>query len=436
MLHQPANGESSPSDDAIMRHNVRAETLFSAFNGVYMGLAIFAAPVVALAGLQADKIEVTILQSALPVGAFLGPLWVAWGRRWGMKKLVTRTTIWSSLPLLLLFWVHDAALFTALITLSQLLNSAVRVGQSSLYRSIYAHSHHGRIISRMSLWSYLTMVPTILLAGWLTDWNPESYRVLYPLAGLCGLISGQCFRSIRAPHVASDQPAPDWRSSVHELKLVIVQDRVYLLFQIAFFLSGAAYQMSRHVVMLLARDAFHFGAFDLSLWLEVVPQLVFAVSSPAWGRVFDRIGILRCRLLSSVIMAAYLACYFLGIVSISPLWIYLGSILQGVANAGGQLTWYLASSHFAPRVEDVPIYNSIHFTLNGVRGLIFPYVGTLLLLWTGPWAVMAATLVSLGSVPFLTRALGRREMKNESGEANVEMIESKRCCPRSPSGRG
>jgi hypothetical protein len=37
----------------------------------------------------------------------------------------------------------------------------------------------------------------------------------------------------------------------------------------------------------------------------------------------------------------------------------------------------LASVQFAPSAEDVPTYNGIHFWLNGVRGLMMPWIGTM-----------------------------------------------------------
>src|SRR5262245_10059284 len=126
-----ASGFSWQNIDPVTRHNLRAESFFSAFNGVYMGLTIFASPVVAVTGLRASPLEITILVSAFPVGAFLGPLWAGIGRRWGMQTLVTQMAIWANVPLFFLFWVNSAPLFTALITVSQLLNSAMRMGQSS-----------------------------------------------------------------------------------------------------------------------------------------------------------------------------------------------------------------------------------------------------------------------------------------------------------------
>ena len=392
--------------DPITQHNVRAESFFSAFNGIYMGLAIFAAPVVAVTGVQANALELTILISAFPVGVFFGPFWATIGRRWGMQKLVTQMAIWANLPLFFLFWVEDAAWFTALITVSQLLNSAMRMGQSSLYRVMYPRPLQGRVLGRLTFWTFLTMVPSVLLTGWLLDKSHEMYRVLYPVAGLCGLIGCYYYRMLHVPEAESlPRQRSSLRSGYRRVERIMTQDRAYLLFQIAFFLSGSAFFMSTHVVLLLTREEFGFGAFQLSLWLSVMPQVLLALTSPVWGRVFDRIGIVRCRLLISIIMTGYLASYFGGIVTGLPLLIYLGSILQGMSNGGGQLTWALASSHFAPRTEDVPLYNGIHFVLNGVRGLVLPWVGSVLLVFIGPWAVFAATLVSLGSIPIILRSL-------------------------------
>lgn len=395
--------------DPITQHNVRAESLFSAFNGIYLALAVFVAPIVAVTAFEATPLELTILVSAFPVGAFLAPLWAALGRHWGMQKLVTQMAIWANVPLFLIFWLErsDAALFTLLITVSQLLNSAMRMGQSSLYGIMYAKRIRGRVLGRLAFWQYLTMVPSILITGWLLDKSAEMCRVLYPLAGLCGLI-GACYYGMLHVDKASlpTAPRPSFRASVRGVQRVILQDRAYLLFQFAFFLSGSAFFMSTHVILLLTRDQFGFGAFELSLWLSVVPQTLLAIGSPAWGYILDRFGIVRCRLLISLLMTGYLASFLGGLgLSLAPL-IYLGSVLQGVSNGGGQLTWSLASSHFAPRIEDVPLYNGIHFVLNGIRGLVMPWVGSILfVVLGGPMAVLSATLVSLGSVPIVLRTL-------------------------------
>jgi MFS family permease len=143
--------------------------------------------------------------------------------------------------------------------------------------------------------------------------------------------------------------------------------------------------------------------------MNVIPQLLLALCSPAWGRLLDRIGIMRCRLLISVLLSVSLLSHYGGLLSGMAFLIYFGSIVQGLSNGGGQLTWYLASSLLAPRTEDVPLYNGIHFVLNGVRGLALPWVGTQLFLVSGTGSVFVAVLFSLAGIPILLRALNLKD---------------------------
>jgi len=412
----PADGGSSPSPDdqsfadPITRHNIRAETLFSAFNGIFMGLAILAAPVVAVIGVRANALELTILVAAFPVGVFFGPLWAGFGRKVGMRRLVTLMAFWASVPLFFLFWVDDSWLFTLLVSLSNVLNSGMRMGQSSLYGVLYPKSIRGRVLGRLTFWTFVTMVPSILATGYLLDLSHEMYKVIYPIAALCGLVGAAFYGTLIVPAEPKAEKQ-SVRQSLRGVSHVVANDRAYLLYQCAFFLSGSSFFLSTHIVLLLVCDRFEFSAFDLALWMTVVPQLMLAVSSPIWGRVYDRIGLVRCRMLISVMMTLYLASYWVGVVSGVPLFIFLGSVLLGTSNGGGQVTWALTSTHFAPKAEDVPVYNGIHFVLNGVRGLVVPWIGSVLWVFTGPGAVLAAVGLSLCSMPLLARTIRVEQQK-------------------------
>ncbi len=389
------------SFDPLTRHNLAMESLFSAFNGVFMALAIVAAPVIAVVGVGASPLELTILVCAFPVGAFLGPLWAGMGRRWGMKRLVTQMAVWANLPLFFLYWVNDPAIFTLLLTISQLLNSAMRMGQSSLYGVLYARPIRGRVLGRLTFWTYVTMVPSMLLAGWLLNKSHEMYRVLYPLAGLCGLIGCWYYHQLRLPAGAETTVADrlGFRQRFREMEEVFDRNRLFLRLQMIFFLCGSAFFLTTHVILVLVRERFAFTPLELALWMSTTPQLLLAVTSPVWGRVLDRIGMARCRLIIAGLLVGYLGCYFVGIMTAVPGFIILGSVLLGIGNGGGQVTWALASVHFAPSAREVPVYNGIHFVLNGVRGLVMPWVGAVLLVLLGSWAVLAGLLAALASVP-------------------------------------
>lgn len=412
---------SPPSLDALTRHNLVMESWFSAFNGVFMGLAIIAAPVVAVVGVGASPLELTLLVCAFPVGAFLGPLWAGLGRRWGMKRLVTQMAVWANLPLLFMWEVRDPWAFTILITISQLLNSAMRMGQSSLYGRLYDRPMRGRVLGRLTFWTYVTMVPSVLLTGWLLNKSHEMYRILYPFAGLCGLIGCWYYHQLILPPHGHEDVAPPagLRARFREVEQVFARDHGWLLLQVIFFLCGASFFLSTHVILVLVRDGFPFTPFELTLWISVVPQILLALTSPVWGRVLDRIGMARSRLLIGLLLAASLASYFAGIFTGTALLIVAGGVFLGIGNGGGQLTWALASSSCAPRPADVPLYNGIHFVFNGIRGLIMPWVGAVLLVLIGSWSILVALLVCLLSIPVNLRLMQLEQAKLNGQQSKV-----------------
>jgi len=409
---------SSASDDSCTRHNVTVESWFSACNGLVLGLAFFASPVVALSGLNANVLQLTIIAAAFPFGTFLGPIWGAFGQRFGMRNLVNYAGILGSVPLFLVYFVqpNQASFFTMLMFVSQIFISAMRVGQSSLYRVNYNVPQQGRIIGWLNSCNYFTMIPGILLTGWLLDNyrgpNPlfpiPPYRYIFPIAGMCGLFAAFFYHMLRTP---KQQPAPptNFHASFRNAERVLTQDRIFCFFQIGFFLAGSAFFMSRHIVIILMETDLHFGAADTLLWLTVIPQVVLVLGSPLWGVVVDRMGILRVRVLISVLITFYLMSFSLGFIFGWVALIYLGCIVHGIESGGGQLTWWMASS-FARRSEDVPMYTGIHFVLNGVRGIFMPWLGTrLFLAFGGNYAIIGGLVMAALSIPFAVRSLS---MKN------------------------
>jgi MFS family permease len=438
--------QSAPSTEPLIRHNLTHEGLFSAFNGVYMGMVLFSAPFIALSCLDAGIFELTIITCAFPCGAFLGPLWAALGRRWGMKQLVIQMALWACLPLFLLYWVNDVLIFTLIISASHLLHSAMRMGMSSMYRATYPLGQLGRILGKLVFCTFATMVPTVLLAGWLSDpdthlpaflgqldlmkeqlivqgYAPQRmYQYLFPIAAVAGLIACVFYARLRPiEEPARSREFASVRDGLRDIHRVVVNDRGYMLFQLAFFMAGSAFFMSFHVTQKLAHDVLEFGAAELSLWLFVLPQTLLALCSPLWGHVLDRIGIVRSRWVISLIMTVYLSAYcggiFLGLPA-GPLLIYAGSLLRGLAEGGGQVTWAMASVHFAPTPEDVPIYNGIHFVLNGIRGLVMPFVGTALFwLAPGPWPILLGAAVSGASLFVIGRTVAFSRGSQSRGSA-------------------
>lgn len=399
---------SEVSNSPRLTYNLRMECLFNALNGVFMGTILYASHVIALKCLHANQWHITIMTCAFPCGAFLGPFWARLGQSWGMQKLVLRMAIWANLPLFVVAFLkylpgsEPAAWFTGLTAVSQLAFSAMRMGQSSLYHATYPRSMRGSVLGWLVFWNFITMVLAVVVIGYLIDveygHDPDNYRWLCPLAAVFGLLACLAYAQVKPDQAVVADSAGGLLSVYRAARRVFSRDHAYRRFQLGYFLSGSAFFLSLHLVMVMCKQDLGFSSLELALWLAVVPQAMLAITSPFWGRLMDWLGIEQARLFIASTMTIYLICYFIGIVWSIPVLIYLAGVLRGVAEGGGQVTWALASVQFAPTAEDVPSYNGIHFWLNGVRGLLMPWLGTQLFVLLGANALLAGILTSASAI--------------------------------------
>jgi len=383
------------------------ECCFNALNGVFMGTILYAAQIFALKSLDAHLWQITILTCAFPCGAFLGPQWAKLGQAWGMQRLVLRMAIWANLPLFVVPFIQTlpgfepATWFAILIAISQLGYSAMRMGQSSLYHATYPRQVRGRVLGWLVFWNFITMVLAVLFMGYMVneEWghDPGNFRWLCPLAAIFGLTACLFYARVK-PATRVREEAVSLVEAYRQARRVLSHDHAYRRFQIGYFLSGSAFFLSLHIVLLLCERRLEFSSVELALWLAVVPQVGLAITSPVWGRLMDRLGIEQARLFISSVMTVYLVCYLLGILWYVPALVYLAGLLRGIAEGGGQVTWALASVQFAPTPEEVPAYNGIHFWLNGVRGLVMPWLGAQLYLLFGVGSLLAGILASAGAI--------------------------------------
>src|SRR6478672_6705461 len=60
-----SSGERPLTD---LQYNLRVESIFSAFNGVFMGMIFFGAPIIAYACLDATPLQLAMMTAAFPCG--------------------------------------------------------------------------------------------------------------------------------------------------------------------------------------------------------------------------------------------------------------------------------------------------------------------------------------------------------------------------------
>ena len=180
-----------------------------------------------------------------------------------------------------------------------------------------------------------------------------------------------------------------------EILEVFKKDRPFALFQTIFFVRGFANLIVMPLFPIFLVD--YLGISNTSMGKLVSLSSVFLISSYLfWGHYIDKKG--SCRsLAASFFLASFVPlCYSFA----SSIWyIVPASILSGFTLGAGEL----AKIHFITnrtKSEDIPTYQGIDFTLMGLRGVIAPFLGVLLMYWIGMKSVFIISfcLIAISSL--------------------------------------
>ena len=396
--------------------------------------------VVAAKTFGGGKLLITVA-STTPVAAYLASL--LWGMLCvGRRKLRVFTLAASGIVLFVstVGVTPQSAwggwLFVTQMALAQFFMAGVVTARSALWRSNYPVSVRGRITARLQALRAVLSVAVLVAVSCLFDYDSGAYRFAYPGAAALGVLGLLIVQRIHVrgerselrrtaastaerldPGLAEPFSLTALLSPGHVLAnaiRVLREDDRFRKYCGAQFLAGMANLMMRTVmVAILANELLtgidHFYFISIVL-LDVLPRSLMIATLRRWGRLFDRIGVVRFRIANAVgwtlsLAAGAVATYWVAHAErIGPIVIPLAvggfavrSILQGVSFAGGSLAWHIGHLHFA-RPQEAEIYMGIFVSLTGLRGLIMPSVGILLYIWIGWWVWMVAIVFSLLSL--------------------------------------
>jgi hypothetical protein len=246
------------------------------------------------------------------------------------------------------------------------------VATTPLFTTIYAHNYpattRGRYFSQSNVIRIACSVLFAGAAGWFLSGNIERYQYLLWLVA-AGLVVSS-WLCARLPDETQITEAPPLLSCFRYLKT----DRVLRETTIAWMLLGFGVLMMVPLrVEYLASDRYglNLSEAEIALVLSVVPNIARFLSSPLWGRVFDRMDFFTLRII--------LNCTFLiGTVGFfaTDSWFALvvSAAIIGIGSSGGDLAWNLWVTKFAP-LDRVSDYMAVHVFFTGIRGLLAPVAG-------------------------------------------------------------
>ncbi len=365
---------------AIFRSYVAVHGLAIPFWGLFLLL-----PVILYKDLHASPLQITLLIAIKPLASFLSPYW---NQYLGARKAdLASNLLWNNtlkyLPFLLLplfatpwFVILSFALFMSLT------RAAVPAWMELLKLHVPTETR-SRLCASVSTMDYIGGALLPLSYGLLLDRFEGSWKWLFPLFALIGLSSSLLLVALpRLQGLKEREKEPPltllikpWKSSWSLLTL----RRDYLHFQIGFFLGGAGLMIIQPSLPSYFVDTLHLSYSGILVAIATLKGIGFALSSPFWAHYYNRLSIFALSAFAS--LAAACSILFLVAAESLHLLLYASFLLYGMMQGGSELSWKLSGPLFSQEQDSTP-YSSINVLAVGIRGLIFPFLGSLLFSFT------------------------------------------------------
>ncbi len=407
--------------------------------------------------------------SATPMAMHVVSLmWGAYcvGRR--KLRIFTFCTTGTAIMLASVAMTPDASyggwLFVLQMAAAQFFQTGAVTVRSSLWKSNYPPLVRGQIAGRLQVARAVTRLVSVALIAEMFDHSPRSYRWIYPIVAIVGLVGVMCLQRMRVRGEVGElrrmhggdrveggltAPVSTQRifSSSHILTSaihVLKKDARFRNYCIAQMIAGVTNLLVRAVIVVIVTQQLFVGmdnGYRLStVMLELIPMLLMLAAMRASARYFDRAGVVRYR---AIQMIGWLLAIFFGmcgtlaignvdeigpnafLISVGCFAVF--SIFRGICLGGGSIAWNLGHLHFASN-EDAEVYMGIHVSLTGLRAMFIPILGTYLWGQIG-WCVWLVSLASGLVAIYFFKMLELGDRPNSHVDGETRGINSRQSTP-------
>ncbi len=365
------------------------------FNGIAIGIILLQDVILkkTLGGSDFEVMILTLLVSSSFLFSIYGSELVNRSRSRARTILMIGIAAKSFLIILPLF--ENPVYYIVCIALGAYLDSLLL----SIWNIVFKHNYTQ--VNRSRLYSYATSVQTLFVlivstaSGYFLDLNGNLYKVLFPIAGVLGIVVYYSLAKMVTLSMDDYQGRTITVKTKYSARLlkdiailpirntlrIFRENRPFLRFEAYFFLYGMAFMVLSPVLPIYLVDNLKMNYAPISMAKGLIFHSALILFTPLMGRyhgignptkfcgyVFSILALFPLMMIS----AGYLSSA--GIIPDMNITVYISFFVFGFAMSGVTIAWALSSIFYAPQNE-VSNYQAVHITLTGVRGIFSPALG-------------------------------------------------------------
>lgn len=347
-------------------------------------------PFLMLRDLNASALSLTIYAMLKPVASFFSFYFseLISHQRMTLKSAMLWTGLLARLSFIPALIFEDIALFIFGSTMYMIFSRAEMPAWMEVIKKNVFREKWEKTFSNGSILSYVVGVFFTLfyVSQFKSSW------IIWKSAFAISLVLEMCAVFIQALLIDNDHEvvvlSKETKKSVIEpvkgVFKLLKEEPEFARFQWSFMLGGLGLMIIQPVIPLYFTDVLAFDTSNLLIAFSVCKALGFVSTTPLWNRLIKKLS--SGAFISLVLVGFALYSAFLIAASITPQALFLAYLIFGISQAGSHLVWHLSGPMFS-KEQSSPRYSAVNVVMVGLRGLIGPALGYLLLFVVSPIAV-------------------------------------------------
>ena len=364
---------------------INVQMFHNALEGVVYGFLIMS-EVIMRREMNATPFMIALFTMVMPVSSLFSIYFShILSRNPGKIRLfIFLSAILTRLPMVFFFIFRGPTALLFLTLLYFMGHSFIKPVQNIFMRLNYEKREIGKIFAySISVNKILFIIAAYVFGRWL-DADSSVYILVFSISGLFSFLS--LFMLALVPFKGWTEE----QQNLEKMDLFIIPTIIkvfkknmdYFRYETAFFIYGGGFMVILPAIPIMLVDYLDLSYSVISFGRGVVSAVVIITLMPLLGKLFDRrdpvfMGVIAFAILVGHPLSIILA-YFVN-PEFSKYVVYLSYIFFGVGMAAVTLCWNLGPMYFASNNMEIPQFTSTHVTLTGIRGLIWPFSGYILL---------------------------------------------------------
>jgi len=258
----------------------------------------------------------------------------------------------------------------------------------------YTHHNFGKLFGYATTLNKIVMLIITFLFGILLDHDYYAFRYIYPVIAILAIVDIYILSLIPFSDDSYTSQTRNFlsalRDSYKNMQNILKHNKPYRDFESSFMLYGFAWMLTFTVITIYFERVLHLNYTNLAFYKNVYNILAILIL-PFIGKIIGRVDPRKFAAYTFTSMLLYI--FFLLMTQFFPFYIDILGIkvyytlaiayfFFGIFTANMAMLWYIGSAYFC-KPEDSGVYQAIHLSLTGVRGVYAPILGVVLLNFLG-----------------------------------------------------